>query len=870
MICRHVLLTSLGLGLTLALSPAQSAEPPPSPTTPGWFPFTISTLDDSPALLDLSSLNDSSAGRHGFIRARGESLTDDRGQPWRYFGTNFVAESCFPTSAEARKIAGHLAKCGINLVRFHFLDENWSGVQLVRKDGQPGLDPEPLARLDFFFAELKKHGIFANLNLHVGRKYPDQPKGAPDMSKGIDNIYPPYVEALKQYARDLLTHVNPHTGLAYRDDPAVAIVEVNNENTLLFNPWWPARVSGPVQDSVRQQWTAWVARKYGSDEAALRTAWGTRMDGSGPNLVKNGALADQAQSWYLDNQGGAQSTLSPAEAGSGIRITATQAGPEVWHTQLLQAAVPVETGKMYRLTFRARSEKPAKTYVSVQQAVPPFASAGLWTLVSLEPEWQDFAYVFTGKDALPGKVNLFIGTNRNLGWFEYADVKLESWTDGFLPAGATVAGGIPLPDDTARQAVQRDYFAFLADTELGYAREMHRFLKEDLKVKCLVAHSHIFFGALFGVRREALASDVVHANAYWHHPSFPAGQWDPKVWEIHQEVLSQDPVGGVLSELAVQRVGGKPFALTEWDIPAPIDSLAEGLPLLSAFASYQGWSGLTLFAWSHTAGDFTSDYYHSYFNYHGHPAKRAGIPFAALLFRTGAVAPGRQRATLTLSLDSLLDDVARNPTNLWSNWRRLYQQAGQDGSLALKRQTAIQILEKSTAAPKLENTAAPSAPAVTDDGQITWGSADKVARVITPRAVFASGSLGAKSLELGPCRLIAAPLAGDGFGIFGVIALDGQPLEKSKKLLCLALRRSENEGMAWRADRRTVGDQWGRGPSLVLGYEAKVFLPGGDKAAWKISALGPDGNPTQVISTKGSEFPITPEMKTVWWLAERP
>ncbi len=163
-----------------------------------------------------------------------------------------------------------------------------------------------------------------------------------------------------------------------------------------------------------------------------------------------------------------------------------------------------------------------------------------------------------------------------------------------------------------------------------------------------------------------------------------------------------------------------------------------------------------------------------------------------------------------------------------------------------------------------------TAPAVTDEGQITWGSATKVATVISPKAVFATGALGAKSLDLGPCTLIAAPLDGDGFGVWGAISLDGQPLESSKKILCMALRRSENEGMGWRADRRSVGNQWGKGPSLVLGYEAKVFLPGGEKTDWKVSALGPGGNPTKVISEKGNEFPITPEMGTVWWVAERP
>ena len=39
---------------------------------------------------------------------------------------------------------------------------------------------------------------------------------------------PRLIELQKEYARDLLTHRNPYTGLRYVDDPALALVEVCN------------------------------------------------------------------------------------------------------------------------------------------------------------------------------------------------------------------------------------------------------------------------------------------------------------------------------------------------------------------------------------------------------------------------------------------------------------------------------------------------------------------------------------------------------------------------------------------------------------------------------------------------------------------
>ena len=40
----------------------------------------------------------------------------------------------------------------------------------------------------------------------------------------------------KEYARELLSHVNPYTGMSYLKDPVVAVVELNNEDAL-----WRAR-----------------------------------------------------------------------------------------------------------------------------------------------------------------------------------------------------------------------------------------------------------------------------------------------------------------------------------------------------------------------------------------------------------------------------------------------------------------------------------------------------------------------------------------------------------------------------------------------------------------------------------------------------
>ena len=65
----------------------------------------------------------------------------------------------------------------------------------------------------------------------------------------------------------LLQHKNPYTGLRYADDPALAVVEMQNEDSVFFwNPLgeladpnpkkWPAHAK-----QLRERFAAWVKRQ---------------------------------------------------------------------------------------------------------------------------------------------------------------------------------------------------------------------------------------------------------------------------------------------------------------------------------------------------------------------------------------------------------------------------------------------------------------------------------------------------------------------------------------------------------------------------------------------------------------------------------
>ena len=252
------------------------------------FPFVIPGLTTPAAgsVVDVSWLNDPPADGHGFVRARDGHFVDGRGKRLRFLATNFTFGSCFPDHDTADALAARLASLGINCIRFHHTD-NQAAPGGIWKAGTPKknqFDPTQLDRLDYFIAALKRHGIYADLNLHISRNYwegEDFPDGLandrerreklPEYCKAIDKINDQMVRMQRDYARALLTHVNPYTRTSYAKEPGVAMVEINNENSLLQLK--PSSLPKYYRADVLKKWNQWLKARYGSSEK-LAAAWG--------------------------------------------------------------------------------------------------------------------------------------------------------------------------------------------------------------------------------------------------------------------------------------------------------------------------------------------------------------------------------------------------------------------------------------------------------------------------------------------------------------------------------------------------------------------------------------------------------------------
>lgn len=222
------------------------------------IPLSVYTVDHhaevrSPA--DVRFLLGAPAGKHGFIGVANGHLVTPDGKRFRMWGINLSGWTkgsvLLPSYKDSEVFASELAGLGINCVRFQFLDlpdkqqprfdvpttYTPAGLIDANRDDTRVMDKEQLDRLDYLVAQLKKNGIYIDFNLNVGRQYKksDGVEGYSliGVAKAITYFDPRLIELEKEYAKQLLTHHNPYTNTDYCNEPAIAIIEILNENSVL-------------------------------------------------------------------------------------------------------------------------------------------------------------------------------------------------------------------------------------------------------------------------------------------------------------------------------------------------------------------------------------------------------------------------------------------------------------------------------------------------------------------------------------------------------------------------------------------------------------------------------------------------------------
>ena len=232
------------------------------------------------ALFDLRSLNEKVAGESGFVKknADGSGFLLGDGTPVRFWA---VGDTVYTKSdAELAYHARFLAKLGVNMVRMH-------GSFSAKKPGSKitDADNEEIERAWRLVAAMKKQGIYTTISPywaaggHTGTAASWGIPGHGDKADLWALLFfrEDLQKGYKAWMKALLTPKNPHTGIPLAKDPALAILQIQNEDSLFF--WTLQGLKKEQAELLGTKFGAWLVKKYKTLDAAKKAWEGFGVEG---------------------------------------------------------------------------------------------------------------------------------------------------------------------------------------------------------------------------------------------------------------------------------------------------------------------------------------------------------------------------------------------------------------------------------------------------------------------------------------------------------------------------------------------------------------------------------------------------------------
>ena len=868
------------------------------------FPFYLPWDDSDETIVSLSNFLDKPAGSLGHVHVGEDGHLYVGGKRIKFLGVNICGAAAFPKKEDAEKIAARLAKFGVSIVRFHHMDASWETFNIFDKTfgNTRNLNNEALDRLDYFIAELKENGIYIDLNLLVSRRF----TGADGIPAEVNTVdwkdqqvlgffFDEVTELEKEFASQLLTHRNPYTGLSYAEDPAIAFVEIVNEQGLIHG-WLGGvvdRLPSVFKDRLGERWNEHLKVEYGSTEELLR-AWGGEAGVPQNELLENGFFYSGLEGWNVETHDGAEASYRIIEGPEGLKaleVQVTTVGSAGWHVQFNYPGLQVEAEENFQVTFNARVDKQVTVSISLRQAHEPWQDLSNGVELELTPGWREY------------EVSLIASASEDNARLDVSNLGATAATyqfSGFSMKpfqGYSLREGESLEDATVRiftmgefgsrtAAARRDWTEFLFNLEETYFKDMYDYIKQDLNVEALV------LGTIVGCSTPNLMSelDVIDTHAYWHHPAFPGQPWDSNDWYVTNEPMINFLDDSTISWLALKRVYGKPHIVSEYNHPAPNMYDAETVLILATYAALQDWDGIFLFDYG-SRDNWDTRAIRGYFDVDQHPAKVATLIPAYMIFVSGDVRPAHEVVTARLDKQKELELVASGRARAWNLPDGRYLGIG--AAAPLMHRTAIAVKAGLDPDHSLSPGDASAEGSIhrSDTGEVVWDASDREKSVLlvnTSRSIAVVGFGGGEDFDFGNVIIEVEHTLLDDWSVVTLTVIEGKDFADWDRLLLVATGYTTNTGMSiseyesgtilvsgstsLTEIRRyngaiTCGTDWGGAPTLVEGVPLTMkIMTSEDIEVWALDNRGQRAQQVSVsVGGDSKVFSLGPQYKTIWY-----
>ncbi len=760
-------------------------------TVDGWFNFAPFDLDSTEVEF-APSFPLRPIGDNDFVSISPSGHFQVNGEPIKFWGTPcYPIKEDYVLSPEGFKVlAREYRKMGVNLVRIHTFDsKDFFGENTIFGDneGTRTFDPEMVDRLDYMVSEFKKQGIYFMFDMLTDRRYeavdgvqdPDSVNSGRKMVNFYDTTL---IRLQKEYAYNLLTHVNPYTGLAYKDEPAMAIIDIVNEGWLLHS----VRCDGakPISDGgllsqyhydmLTGLWNGFLEEKYLTEENLMED-WGlwpySFQD------IPNGGFESGSENWDYGYNGSMVATIDISETeyhseGHSWHLNAESPGQNLWECYLIHNNITMEPGGIYTLKFWAKSENENTINSIIYQD-------NVWLMneqTEISGDWQPYTLTFRADSTLgsSGSISFELGLVDGNLWVDDVDIIKGA---EHLPDGGSLANNdIRLlkiwENGSVLKQRELDQSEFYIKIQTDYFTEMKSYIQNEIGVRIPVTGSNYLVGIPDFYAQHS--TDFIDNHGYWVY-----GDYYPQSQLVHPQYDN-----ALITMFAGVRAKNKPLTVSEFNYTLPNPSGNEALFLYTAYGSLQQADMLLMHGYDY--GELWNgillnnlDNYHRIYD-------KAMLPSFAYVFRNDLIAKANEVINVSFTEQDVNNLIFRDDemweTGAWPNdypFKLMYQHG-------LQSDYSAGIPYNATDYPS-----EPENPYVSDTEELKWDTTG-LFTINTEQFQAMVGELNHFSgASVNDIELINA----DKWGGITLLALDELPIHSSEKLLMTVTTQQINDEM---------------------------------------------------------------------------